>query len=675
MSQTCPSCGAACADDARFCGHCATPLQQSAPGTGRLPAQTVLQGRYIILKRIATGGMGAVYLAADERMAGKEWAIKEMSNLALGPTQQLAAREAFQQEARLLARLSHAQLPRVGDFFGEGGKYYLVMEYVRGETASALLARQGAIGEAVVLGWARQLCDVLAYLHQQQPPIIFRDIKPGNIMVTPQGEVKLIDFGIARHFRPGKTGDTQALGTPGYAAPEQYGRDQSDARTDIYGLGATLHHLLSGVDPALTPFQFVPLRSLDRDISLQTAQAIERAVQRAPEARFQSIAEMRAALLGPVSGVYGRPDASDGPVHPARNKRLVWSGLALFAALLIVAFVIRTVWPEPEAASPALVPPVVLAEGDSEGSAAPEDGAPEDGAPEVTAAALQPAAEPAATHTATATSESDDEATATATPTPPPPTRTEEAATPTAIPPTQTPAPPPLPAGAERIGYSHEGRNIEVYQYGDGPNSVVLVGGMHYGFAPSSVLITSHAMAHFKANSSDIPGSIRLYIIPNINPDGVIDPGYRPGRVNARGVDLNRNWDCNWRPDAEWDGQPISGGTTPFSEPETLAVRDFLLEVKPAAVIFYEARAADGMVVPGSCNGVYSGSDSLMHTYQRATNYRWLDGGSVTGDASNWAAREGMASIFVLLRSWDELPDTEWQRNLRGIQAVLAQYQ
>lgn len=663
MSLTCPSCEAVYPDDARFCGRCATPLQSDHSKTGRLPPQAILQGRYLILKRIARGGMGAVYLAADQRMAGKEWAIKEMSSLALGPTQELAAREAFHQEAKMLARLNHAHLPTVADFFRESGKYYLVMEYVRGQTMQSILAELGRIPEATVLPWARQLCAVLGFLHSQQPPIIFRDLKPANIMITQQGQVKLIDFGIARHFQPDKEGDTRALGTPGYAAPEQYGRDQSDARTDIYGLGVTLYHLLSGRDPSLHPFHFPPLRQLAPAVSVQTALTIEQAVQRDPNARFQTMEAMQAALSRTPIDVDVQPEPEKKSPIWTRflSGNRVKAALGFVAVLLILAFVIRFALPAAgKTETPTPEAPVTVALTDPSQTVVVDQLAPEP------TPAIEPSPTPQINDTATSEPVIPTDEPATATLSPP---------TATVLPATTTSAPPTVSDGAELVGASHEGRPIEVYRYGNGPNAVVLVGGLHSGFAPSSVSIASQFVAHYRVNGDEIPETISLYIIPNMNPDSAVDPGFRPGRTNARGVDLNRNWDCDWRPQAEWDGQPINGGATPFSEPETRAVRDFLLDLQPAAVIFYEARAADGLVTPGNCNGAYSGSDTLMHTYQRASNYRWLDGDAVTGDASNWAAREGMASIFVILRSWTELPDAEWQRNLRGIQAVFNQYQ
>jgi len=254
-----------------------------------------MQGRYKVVAVLGQGGMGAVYLVEDQRLFDKKLALKELQD----PLHDPAALQLFQQEARLLSYLSHPNLPHISDYFAESGRQYLVMEYVDGETLKAILQKtSGFLPEAQVVEWAIQVCDALEYLHGQSPPIIFRDLKPDNIMLDKHKRIKLIDFGIARFFRPGKTKDTQAMGTPGYAAPEQYGAGQSDARTDIYALGATLHHLLTKRDPAVQPFNFPPCKSLNGSVSAQMDAIISKAVATDPDKRYQTMAEVRAALLG-----------------------------------------------------------------------------------------------------------------------------------------------------------------------------------------------------------------------------------------------------------------------------------------------------------------------------------------------------------------------------------------
>jgi serine/threonine protein kinase len=253
----CDNCGAANPPTARFCQFCATllPFKHS---TGALLDQTLLAGRYQLLKRIGQGGMGAVYKAADTHLNNRPVAIKEMSSTGLTPARLQEAEAAFEHEAHLLADLLHPNLPRIYEHFTENDRSYLVMDFIEGQTLEEYLEQKagGPLPVDQVITWAEQLCDVLNYLHTRQPPIIFRDLKPANVMISESGHVYLIDFGIARFFKPGKQHDTVALGSPGYAAPEQYGKAQSTPRSDIYSLGALLHHLLTGVDPSEQPFFF-----------------------------------------------------------------------------------------------------------------------------------------------------------------------------------------------------------------------------------------------------------------------------------------------------------------------------------------------------------------------------------------------------------------------------------
>lgn len=261
-------------------------------------AVPVIADRYPIVRRLGQGGFGSVYLVRDQRIPGKRWAMKEMSDAAIANSaERQQAMEAFQQEAQLLATLDHPNLPRVTDFLSEGGRHYLVMDFIEGQTLENLLSGQAPpFAEGEVLDWARQLCDVLAYLHARHPPVIFRDLKPDNIMLAQDGCLKLIDFGIARLFKPGKSGDTTSFGTPGYSPPEQYGRGQTDHRSDIYALGVTLHRLLTRHDPAGTPFNLPAVRQLNPQVSPKTEKAIAQAVQLKPDHRFRNAAEMKQAL-------------------------------------------------------------------------------------------------------------------------------------------------------------------------------------------------------------------------------------------------------------------------------------------------------------------------------------------------------------------------------------------
>jgi serine/threonine-protein kinase len=309
----CPTCQHDNPEGAPFCAECGSRLQAATPPaitagpTGTLPQATVLQERYVISEKLGQGGMGAVYRAGDRRLSTVSWAIKEMSQSAItGPLERQQAREAFLQEAEMLAGLSHPHLPRVTDHFEQDGKAYLVMEFVPGETLLSFLQRDGLPQpQPRVFEWARQLCDVLGYLHTQNPPIIFRDLKPANVMLTPGGQIKLVDFGIARLFKPGQAKDTQAFGTVGYSAPEQYGRGQTDARSDIYALGVLIYQLLTGYDPTATPFRLPPANQANPSVSPAIAAVLARATDSDPERRFPHVGAFRDALF--AAGDQSRP--------------------------------------------------------------------------------------------------------------------------------------------------------------------------------------------------------------------------------------------------------------------------------------------------------------------------------------------------------------------------------
>jgi len=286
----CDTCGAANRPQARFCIACGQamptasslpPAVQAGPAvsstppmvlvgptlsssylTGLLPANSLLKQRYLILSRLGQGGMGAVYKAADTQLGDRFVAVKEMSQMGLDPQEIVEAAGTFNREAHMLAGLPHhPHLPSIYDHFEDGGRRYLVMDFIEGETLEEYLSRVkgGRLPVEAVLNIGIQLGTVLGYLHNHHPPIIFRDLKPANVMRTTDGQLYLIDFGIARHFKQGQAKDTIAYASTGYAAPEQYGKAQTTPQSDIYSLGATLHHLLSGSDPSQSPFSFAPL--------------------------------------------------------------------------------------------------------------------------------------------------------------------------------------------------------------------------------------------------------------------------------------------------------------------------------------------------------------------------------------------------------------------------------
>jgi len=259
----CDTCGAANPSQAASCFFCGTAMSTPVPFVMPPAVQMVygylLKQRYRILDLIGKGGFGVVYQAADILFGNRLVAIKEMSQSGLNPQELLAATVSFQREAHMLVDLSHPNLPRIYDQFAEGRRWYLVMEFIEGQTLEERLTMTSQrLPLEQVLHIGIELCTVLSYLHTRQPPIIFRDLKPSNIMLTSDEHLYLIDFGIARHFKPGQSKDTVAFGTLGYAAPEQFGKAQTTPRTDIYSLGAILHQLITGNDPSVTPFRFAP---------------------------------------------------------------------------------------------------------------------------------------------------------------------------------------------------------------------------------------------------------------------------------------------------------------------------------------------------------------------------------------------------------------------------------
>lgn len=253
---------------------------------------------YELISIIGKGGMSTVYLAEHKRLHTK-WAVKEVRK-------QQAAQVDFLAESNLLKRLRHPMLPRIVDIFEDDRTILIVEDYVEGLTVEALLRDRQRVDEERALAWFRDLCGVLGYLHSQQPnPIIYRDMKPSNIMVQPDGSIKLIDFGIAREYKRDSSADTTYIGTKGYAAPEQFGTAQSDARTDIYSLGVTMYHILTGKSPYDPPYQFVPARELLPSLSRGIEYILGKCIQSEPEARYQTIQE----LLFDLDHIYRFDDA------------------------------------------------------------------------------------------------------------------------------------------------------------------------------------------------------------------------------------------------------------------------------------------------------------------------------------------------------------------------------
>lgn len=325
------------------------------------PGETINNQRYRIEGLLGQGGMGAVYRAWDVNL-DVPVAIKE--NLDASPE----AQKQFSREANILARLSHPNLPRVTDhFFIPAQGQYLVMDFVDGEDLQSMLERLGKLPEPQVLSWIAQVCEALVYLHSQPNPIIHRDIKPANIKIRPDGRAMLVDFGIAKIFDPhlATTVGAKAV-TPGYSPPEQYGAGLTDTRSDIYALGATLYHLLTGQSPPESVQRMVkqvplpPPHQLNQLITPEVEQAILKSVEIATERRFQTVGEFRQALTQPAlkdTVPIISPPVSEAPVGKIKKQRpsISWTPVALGIILVLAALCLVSLFLVGKYLQPALV--------------------------------------------------------------------------------------------------------------------------------------------------------------------------------------------------------------------------------------------------------------------------------------------------------------------------------
>lgn len=255
----------------------------------------VIDGKYEILKEIGKGGMSVVFLAMDKHL-NKQWAVKEIRKKGNGKNDEVVINSLLA-EANLMKKLDHPSLPRIVDIIDNGVTIYVIMDYIEGESLDKILNEYGAQPEELVINWAKQLCDALSYLHSQKPPIIYRDMKPANVMLKPEGNIKIIDFGIAREYKEQNLADTTVLGTRGYAPPEQYS-GQTDARSDIFALGMTMHHLLTGIDPRKGD-SYAPVRQWNPELSEGIEIIINKCVEPVAENRYQNCEDLLYDLQHP----------------------------------------------------------------------------------------------------------------------------------------------------------------------------------------------------------------------------------------------------------------------------------------------------------------------------------------------------------------------------------------
>ena len=301
MATTCFACGSSLSQDdplliqTATTAHTAT-VPSSPTFTGQLTHDHLLNGRYRMLKQLGTGGFGAVYQAQDLRRNNAPVAIKSINLHRLSPEQIIEATDTFNREVGMLSELEHPNLPHIYEHFTDPEHWYLVMDFIEGETLEEYLLKQhdGHLSVTETLQVGIQLCEVLSYLHSQHPPIIFRDVKPANVMRTVTGHLYLIDFGIARRFQPGQKHDTTVLGSPGYAPPEQYGRAQTTVQSDIYSLGATLHFLLTSKDPSEAFAS--PASSSSQEVPAELQHLLEQMLEWDASKRPESMSVVKLAL-------------------------------------------------------------------------------------------------------------------------------------------------------------------------------------------------------------------------------------------------------------------------------------------------------------------------------------------------------------------------------------------
>lgn len=283
-SQKCKVCAAVVPNGAKFCPECGAKIS-AEEGLGELEPGTTIDNKYKILTTVGKGGMSIVYLAIDMRI-NKQWAIRQVKHSV----------QSIIEEIDIIKVLDHPNIPRIVEVFDVKDCFFIVSDYVEGESLSNVLKQYGALPEKTVIDFGIQICGILEYLSTQTPPIINRDIKPAAFILRPDGRLMLTDFSIARRYVPGLSKDEFQLGTSGYAAPEQYGTAQTDVRTDIYSLGRTLHQLVTGADPRNLNGVYAPIRQWNSNLSEGLEYIIEKCTQKNPADRYQTAAELEADL-------------------------------------------------------------------------------------------------------------------------------------------------------------------------------------------------------------------------------------------------------------------------------------------------------------------------------------------------------------------------------------------
>lgn len=643
------------------------------------PQQLVGQqlDQFQIQKHIARGGMADVYLGYDVDLERKV-ALKIMLPV-LATDEQFVAR--FRREAQTAAQLEHPNIVRV---YAIGtvpsGQPYIAMQFVDGGDLRQVMQDAKAKGQLLTavqaLSYLRPMADALITAHAAA--IIHRDLKPSNILLRPDGVPIMVDLGIAAvQTGPKLTNTGTLIGTPAYMSPEQARGAPLDGRSDIYSLGVILYEMLTGRRPfeADDPLAILhkhvyetptPVQQLRPGITVETAQLVHQCLQKEPDQRPASAAKLLGEIDYALEAEGSRPATSSRfelpPEAAPPNRRNLWFGLGVVAIIAIVAAMALLNTPITiKGAGTNTAQTSAVANNNDEAATSEPILVADEATDEAGPVALIETSPP----------DPDQNEAPKPTDTYPPPTNTAPA-TETPLPPTET----AVLIETQIIGQSVNNRDIEAVRFGNGPNVVIFIGGLHAGAAPSSVALASRAISHFTNNLGDIPTSVTLYIIPNANPDTPLAPGELDGRLNANNVDINRNWDCRWVEDARWRNEiiPGSGGPAPFSEPETQALANFITGHNTVAVVFWEARATNGLSSPGFCEGRTVVSGALATTYGQAAGYPIGDFEDLTnqelnGDGTNWLDSQGIPAIAVLLPDYETV---DWPSNLAAMRAVLA---
>jgi serine/threonine protein kinase len=461
--------------------------------------------------------------------------------------------------------------------------------------------------------------------------VIFRDLKPDNVIVTPSGELKLIDFGIARFFKPGQTHNTVNLGTPGYASPEHGGKGQTDPRSDVYSLGVMLHQMVTGYDPTATPFTLPPARSLNATVPQYVEDAIRRATQLQPAQRFQTVAEFRQALLAPAQAGAGRVGPTGTTVISGAGNgsgvsvgqgptpsRKWWPVFALlgFAVVVILLLASQLILPPSPTPTPLPRPSVTVSvAGPLSATSAPQQPAPVPQQP--ASASQQPPSQPQMS----------------------------------------SPTPPDVAVDDTPLGRSVGGRDITMLKVGKPDGPAVFVVGSIEGDQPDTSSIVYQLADHYRTRPAEVPNGRLLFLIPSLNPDG----NANDSRLNLNGVDLNRNWDtANWKKDAVVPGgsKAGSGGSQPFSELETRALRDLINSLlsrgQPVTLLVLHSTVNDSLsnqVFPGyTASGIHGPSEDVTRRVGNALGYRYNTAWSydTTGEAIAWAAEQSIPAVDIV---------------------------